>query len=263
MAEQLNLVQKLASIRRELKNIEKKGHNKFQDYDFLRAEDIAGEMGDRLAAMNVIVARRNLSFVQDNITIKKENGDERTDVHVIVTLDYVFLDGDEYGGELTPDAACNRTHFAEVVVSSIGEGRDSGDKAVAKAMTNALKYALTQPLMMRIGDDPEADAPHDQPEKRKPDNARVNPYISQNGQPVPLETAAGSVKNTRIALIKKAKDKLGDEMGLKWLKEAARDLGKTSEKLTIDEMLALSERITKLAALPSQDPITEDSDIPF
>jgi hypothetical protein len=81
----------------------------------------------------------------------------------------------------------------------------------------------------------------------------VNPYISQNGQPVPLETAAGSVKNTRIALIKKAKDKLGDEMGLKWLKEAARDLGKTSEKLTIDEMLALSERITKLAPLPAED----------
>src|SRR5271156_1460425 len=111
MAEQLNLVQKLASIRRELKNIEKKGRNTFQNYDFLRAEDIAGEMGDRLAAMNVIVARRNLSFVQDNITVTKD-GNERTDVHVIVTLDYVFIDGDDFGGELTEDKTiCHRTHY--------------------------------------------------------------------------------------------------------------------------------------------------------
>ena len=74
-------------------------------------------------------------------------------------------------------------------------------------------------------------------------------------------TADGSVKATRIALIKKAKDKLGDELGLKWLKEAARDLGKTSDKLTIDEMIGLSERITKLAPLQSE--ITEERDIDF
>jgi hypothetical protein len=53
------------------------------------------------------------------------------------------------------------------------------------------------------------------------------------------------VKATRIALIKKAKDKLGDQ-GMTWLSAATKDLGKTSETLTIDDMLALSERLTKL-----------------
>lgn len=261
MAEQLNLVQKLASIRRELKNIEKKGRNTFQNYDFLRAEDIAGEMGDRLAAMNVIVARRNLSFVQDNITVTKD-GNERTDVHVIVTLDYVFLDGDSEMMERIDEHGHWIKCRDEIVVASIGEGRDSGDKAVAKAMTNALKYALTQPLMMRIGDDPEADAPHDQPEKQLPP---ASPELKQaardyNDSYKDAVKGDGSVKATRIALIKKAKDKLGDELGLKWLKEAARDLGKTSDKLTIDEMIGLSERITKLAPLGA-DPIKEEADL--
>jgi len=49
-----------------------------------------------------------------------------------------------------------------------------------------------------------------------------------------------------VALIKKAQDKLGKDMGLKWLTEATRALGKTREKLTIDDMLGLSERLTKL-----------------
>ena len=246
----LNLVQKLARIRQELDHIEKKGRNAFQNYDYLRAEDIAGEMGDRLAAMNVILARRNLNFVQDTITIKKENGDERTDVHVIVTLDYVFIDGDD----LAPGIGGN---LREIAVASIGEGRDSGDKAVAKAMTNALKYALTQPLMMRVGDDPEADAEHDKPEKRRPVDNR-NARSTENGDD-------GGVKATRIALIRKAKDKLGDDMGMKWLKEATAEMRTTSDKLTIDQMLALSERISKLtkAEGDTQPPEVEESDIGF
>jgi hypothetical protein len=61
-----------------------------------------------------------------------------------------------------------------------------------------------------------------------------------------LREPDGGVKATRIALIKKATDKLGKEMGIQYLTVAARELGKTSETLTIDEMLAISERITKL-----------------
>jgi hypothetical protein len=58
----------------------------------------------------------------------------------------------------------------------------------------------------------------------------------------------GGVKATRIALIKKAKDKLGPDMGVKWLTAATKDIGKTSDTLTIDDMLGLSERLSKLKA---------------
>lgn len=75
----------------------------------------------------------------------------------------------------------------------------------------------------------------------------------------------GGVKATRIALIRKAKDKLGDEMGMKWLAEATRELRTTSEKLTIDQMLALSERISKLTKVEenTQPPEIEEPDLDF
>lgn len=57
----------------------------------------------------------------------------------------------------------------------------------------------------------------------------------------------GGVKVTRIALIKKAIDTFRDkDKGLNWLTDESRTMGKTSETLTIDDMLRLSERLTKL-----------------
>jgi len=40
-------------------------------------------------------------------------------------------------------------------VESLGEGADPGDKAIGKALTGALKYALRQALLISTGDDPD------------------------------------------------------------------------------------------------------------
>jgi len=40
-------------------------------------------------------------------------------------------------------------------VCSAGEGKDTGDKAIPKAMTGAYKYALRQTFMIETGDDPD------------------------------------------------------------------------------------------------------------
>jgi len=48
---------------------------------------------------------------------------------------------------------------SHVVCQTIGEARDSGDKAFNKAMTAALKYALMQVLAIADGDDPDAHRP--------------------------------------------------------------------------------------------------------
>ena len=45
-----------------------------------------------------------------------------------------------------------------LVVKSLGEGSDAGDKAVNKAMTDMYKYALRQTFMIETGDDPDAQA---------------------------------------------------------------------------------------------------------
>lgn len=40
-------------------------------------------------------------------------------------------------------------------VHAFGQGADVGDKAIGKAQTNALKYALRQALLLETGDDPD------------------------------------------------------------------------------------------------------------
>lgn len=67
------------------------------------------------------------------------------------------------------------------------------------------------------------------------------------------ETDPAGIKATRVALIKKAKYKLGKDLGMKWLSEATKELGKTSDTLTIDDMLKLSERISNLKAPKSEE----------
>jgi hypothetical protein len=128
----LNLRQKLAQVRREVGYIQKRGKN---DYSYAMAADIAGAIGDRLAALNVVLGRRNLSVKRD-----ANQCGQGSETVVEVTLDYEFIDGDS----------------DEILsVPSYGEGRDSGDKAPYKALTGALKYALIQTFLIATGDDPE------------------------------------------------------------------------------------------------------------
>src|SRR5690606_34885912 len=46
----------------------------------------------------------------------------------------------------------------EIQVSGLGQGSDKGDKAVMKAVTAAVKYALSTGFLISWGDDPEADS---------------------------------------------------------------------------------------------------------
>jgi hypothetical protein len=129
------LTQKLASIRQGLKHIEKKGRNEHFGYDYMRAEDVAGDIGDRLADLGVVVVREEMAIE----TTQTPKG------AFLVTVSgyYVFVDS-ETGERL-------RTWSA-------GSGIDNQDKAIYKAQTGCLKYALTQALCMRVGDDPEDDS---------------------------------------------------------------------------------------------------------
>lgn len=61
--------------------------------------------------------------------------------------------------------------YQDLVV--VGEGQDSGDKAGAKAMTIALKYALRQAFLVETGDDPDRERPEEreeEPRRERPDD---------------------------------------------------------------------------------------------
>jgi hypothetical protein len=70
-------------------------------------------------------------------------------------------------GEFTFTHAPTETN---IVVRAIGEGMDTGDKAIYKAMTGAFKYALRQTFVIETGDDPDKERQEEttEPEERKP-----------------------------------------------------------------------------------------------
>lgn len=134
----LNLIQKLAAIRQQIEGVAKKGKNTFQNYKYVMASDIAGELGTALAEQNIIVARRNLK-VTHSLPVE---GSKNT--VVLMECEYGFIDGDS---------------DQELWQPAWGEGRDTGDKAGYKAFTGMLKYFLLQAFLLATGDDPEADSP--------------------------------------------------------------------------------------------------------
>lgn len=143
----LNLVQKLAKIRREMPNIEKRGFNSHFKYAFMQASDVAGDIGDRLAELNIVLG------IED-VQVAVHPHDKG--ILTVVTCTYVFKDGDT--GE---------THR----VSAAGSDNDLQGKSVYKCLTGCLKYALTQSLSMRVGHmDAEDDggSPETPPPSRQP-----------------------------------------------------------------------------------------------
>lgn len=137
------LVKKLAKVMQEVKYIEKKGFNKFNNYKYATESDVAERVREVLAEQNVIM----LPDVVEHTTREHLNRKGHTEYIATVKVKFTFIDGDS--GE-------------ELSIHSAGEGQDAGDKAVYKAITGAQKYALMKAFMIPTGDDPEADSGTDE-----------------------------------------------------------------------------------------------------
>lgn len=135
----LSLRQKLLAVMRDLESVEERGENKAQGYRYTMASDVI------LAARRAFV-KHGIIFNASEVSIV--DGDDSTTrsgaimKSVRVTMGYLFLDTD------TDD---------QLYVTSTGEGQDTGDKAIYKAKTGALKYALQNNLLLAAGDDAEDD----------------------------------------------------------------------------------------------------------
>lgn len=230
----MNLVQKLAAIRVELNHIEKKGENKHFGYSYMRAEDVAGDIGDRFAAVNIVIG--------------VENG--RCEVHpmnkgfmVVTECTYKFIDGDS-GESLT--------------VWSCGAGYDTSDKGIYKARTGALKYALTQALCMRVGDDAEDD-------DGKPAERQTEHRARTNGNRFVHEPEKGAGEMAseadRKRLFSKAKQLMGAKAAA-WIKDRMADLKvPDAEHFMLHQFMMLMNELEQLEAGEHVEPI--DDDIPF
>ena len=118
----------LAKVMGEVGVVGKSRKNPQQGYQFRGIDDVVAEVQEVLARHGVVVAPRVIDREREMIATK--SGGTMASVRLLVEHTFYAADG------------------SSVVATTLGEAMDSGDKASNKAMSAALKYALTETLMI-------------------------------------------------------------------------------------------------------------------
>lgn len=146
---QSNLTEALTAAMREAGYVQKDAKNNQQGYSYASADAVLTKVRDILTANGVPITAAVADLVKyETTTNAKGNPVQRAVVKI----------------ELEVRDAEGKT----AIWQGHGEGMDSGDKAVMKANTAALKYALAAGLLISWGDDPEADEKTDKEAKAAP-----------------------------------------------------------------------------------------------
>ena len=117
----------LSETMREVGYVQKDARNDFHKYKYASAEAVLKKVNASLSANGICLSNQvDLVRFEDNLAIVK--------------LSLTFHKGAE-----------------SYTVEGLGSGSDKGDKAVMKAHTASLKYALAAAFLISWGDDPEAD----------------------------------------------------------------------------------------------------------
>lgn len=138
-----NLAGKLADIGLVVGYVQKDKQNTGQGYSYASAEAVLKKVNHECFSRGIAI-QSNAEIVSYN----EYGPDGKKKMRAVVKLTLTFIDSAE---------GANRA----IQVEGLGEGMDAGDKAVLKANTSALKYALANAFLISWGDDPEADASTD------------------------------------------------------------------------------------------------------
>lgn len=141
------LISKLASIVSEVERIPKNGYNDFHGYHYATESDIKEVIRKEMAKRHLIMIPDIVKEDTRQVTTAKGKTEHLTTLEII----YYIYDGET--GE-------------SIAFKGIGTGQDSGDKAVYKAQTGAIKYALTTLFLVPTGQDPEREGKPLQPPKK-------------------------------------------------------------------------------------------------
>lgn len=128
----------LSCVMDEVRAVAKTERNTHQNYNFRGIDAVVNAVAPALRNNNVLVIPRVIDVDSESVLVGRNNTPMRA---VTLTVEYTFVgpEGDT------------------LVAVSIGEAMDSGDKAVPKAMSVALRTCLLQALMLPT-DEPDPDS---------------------------------------------------------------------------------------------------------
>lgn len=132
------LYEKLSLAMKSCSYIEKTGENTFHGYSYVTSSNVLERVNDALTSVGLITAVTPTLLDLREVQTAKGNIDKHATISVIISI--IDIETGE-----------------SVQISGIGSGQDSGDKAIMKAETAAIKYAYMLSFCIATGDDPEAD----------------------------------------------------------------------------------------------------------
>lgn len=133
-----NLAQKMLLVMNEVSYMQKNGVNAFLKYHYITDADVMAQFSEAFRKHGIFMFSSMLE--RQSQTYKTRAGKEGFIVTAKIEVRFIDV---ETGQEL-------RGVF-------FGDGADSDDKAVYKAITGAIKYALLKTFLVATGDDPEND----------------------------------------------------------------------------------------------------------
>lgn len=132
------LAKKLIAVMQECRYVAKNGVNTFHKYKYATCADV-------LEMVNAAFVKHGIA----SITVP-----EMVDLHEVATA----KGSTEHIATVKVSIKLVDADSGESLeISGMGSGQDSGDKAVMKAQTAAIKYAYLLSFAISTGDDPEAD----------------------------------------------------------------------------------------------------------
>lgn len=119
----------IVKVMAEVGVIAKGNKNTQQNYAFRGIDDVVAGVQEAMARNGIIVVPRVVERERDIVATKNQG----SMVSVRLLVDHVFMSAED---------------GSSVVCTMLGEAFDSGDKASNKAMSAALKYAITETFMI-------------------------------------------------------------------------------------------------------------------
>lgn len=178
MTEELpTVIQSLARVMEDVNSVAKKERNSSQGFNFRGIDSVVNAVAPALRKHSVVVIPSVTHYTYGTVEI----GKNRTPMsHVIVEVTYTFLGarGDSISTQV------------------IAESMDSGDKAIAKAMSVAFRTALIQALALPTDEpDPDTNTYERSESKPKPSDEDFNKIHSGLVEAESVEQLLSVAKN--------------------------------------------------------------------